>query len=264
MLPCTLTEKDAQWSHYNTSWTFMSKPIVIAVLLIWDSLCYMLYACNVWKCTVCYADTGICCVTLLCLLNQTYVRLRGAAALRKHRARLWWWVATVSWSGSSWSDGEWSSPGPPHTPSGLTEVWLAPAWHSHCWNAEGKIPLPHSQLWSWRCCVCWRRCWWLGSGRCPLAQTGPPGCSCTCRQLTVGDPGTQSEIDRYSDFQRFWYKAPRRGLWDSSGSLHNSSSTCPPLRSYVSLSHTRLCLDTTYSPGADILLDTRRSNFLGC
>lgn len=33
MLPCTLIEKDAQWSHYSVSWTFMSKPIVTVVLL---------------------------------------------------------------------------------------------------------------------------------------------------------------------------------------------------------------------------------------
>lgn len=43
-------------------------------------------------------------------------------------------------------------------------------------------------------------------------------------------------------FQRFWCKGPRSGFWNSSGSLHNSSSTFHHLGSYGSLSHTHLCL----------------------
>lgn len=64
--------------------------------------------------------------------------LLGFAALRRRRARLWRWAAAASWSGSSWSDGEWPSPGPRRTPWGPTEAWLAPAWRSHCWNAAIK------------------------------------------------------------------------------------------------------------------------------
>lgn len=141
MLPCTVREKD-YYRHYSTGWSVMSKPIGAAVNEIGHSLCYMWYACIVWKCTVCYADTGICCVTLLCLLKQTYVGCwggrGGTAVLRRRRGRLWRWGAAVSWSGSSWSDGEWPSLGPRHTPWGLTEAWLAPAWHSHYWNAARK------------------------------------------------------------------------------------------------------------------------------
>lgn len=120
--------------------------------------------------------------------------------------------------------------------------------------------------------MCWHRCWWPESGRCPLAQSGLPGCSCICKQLTVGDSDTRPEIGRYSDcrhttiptisvklvalmivkqtkkgwclltFQRFWCKVPHRGFWDSIGSLRNSSSTFHHLGSYGSPSHTHLCL----------------------
>lgn len=86
-----LIPQDTKSLHHNASRHFERKrcPVVTlqhglvcheqaywnccATVWVWDSLCYMLYACMVWKCMVCYADTGICCVTLLCLLKQTYV-----------------------------------------------------------------------------------------------------------------------------------------------------------------------------------------------
>lgn len=75
MLPSTLREKDAQWSHYSMGWSVMSLPMGTAVLLYESGTAYVVL--YVWKCTVCYADTGICCVTLLCLLNQTCVGCWG-------------------------------------------------------------------------------------------------------------------------------------------------------------------------------------------
>lgn len=50
--------------------------------------------------------------------------------------------------------------------------------------------------------MCWRICWWPESGRYLLEQFGPPGCSCICRLLTEGDPGTHLEIDSYSDYKK--------------------------------------------------------------
>lgn len=126
-------------------------------------------------------------------------------------------------------------------------------WHKKFDSLAGKILPLHSQIWSWRCCVCWHRCWWPESGRCPLAQSGLPGCSCICKQSTAGDSDTQPGIGRCTDckhaisnnfndscqykdrnvnnwqclltFQRFWCREPHRGFWDSIGSLRNSSST---------------------------------------
>lgn len=47
--------------------------------------------------------------------------------------------------------------------------------------------------------MCWHTRRWPESGICRPASFSPPGCSCICKLLTVGDPGTQLEIDRYSD-----------------------------------------------------------------
>lgn len=76
---------------------------------------------------------------LLCLLNQIYVGCWDSSALRRRRARRWWWAAAGSWSGSSCSDGEWPSPGPPRIPWGRWEAWWAPALRSRCSNAARNI-----------------------------------------------------------------------------------------------------------------------------
>lgn len=141
---------------------------------------------------------------------------------------------------------------------------------------SGKILLLRSRLWSWRCCVCWRRCWWPEPGKCPLARCGRPECSCTCKRWTAGDPGSRPEIGRCSGCgnmqelwkavqrgshrgfkkegkrknsggrlltsPRFWCKAAHRGFWDSIGSLRNSSSTFDHLDIHGSQFHTHLCL----------------------
>lgn len=93
-------------------------------------LCYMFYSCIVRKCTGWYRH----------LLRYTamYASQWLTAVLRKRRAQLWWWASAMSWSGSSCSDGGWSSPGPQHTPWGQSKASSGPAWHSHCWNAANK------------------------------------------------------------------------------------------------------------------------------
>ena len=70
--------------------------------------------------------------------EQDVLGLLGNAVLRRHRAQQWWWAWALSWSGSSWSDGEWPSPGPRHAPWVLKAAWLVPAWHWHCWSAARK------------------------------------------------------------------------------------------------------------------------------
>lgn len=42
MLPSTLREKDAQWSHYSMGWSVMSMPIGTAVLLYESGTAYVI------------------------------------------------------------------------------------------------------------------------------------------------------------------------------------------------------------------------------
>lgn len=48
MLPGTLKEKDAQWSHYSMDWSVMSKPIGTAVLLYESGTAYVICCMHVW------------------------------------------------------------------------------------------------------------------------------------------------------------------------------------------------------------------------
>ena len=129
-------------SGHITAWgrSVMSKPMRTAVLLYESGTAYVICHMHVLYENVQYVMLIQASAVLHCYVCWTRLifGLLGSAALRRRRARLWRWAAAASWSGSSWSHGEWPSPGPRRTPWGPTEAWWAPAWRSHCWNAARK------------------------------------------------------------------------------------------------------------------------------